>query len=96
MVVIPQLIDFSAPIVQRPLTRNRLIILGPAAANKRRLTKLLGQSVLNITQRVASRVGRVYARVAEPPERGEPLLPGDDCLEEVEQVVMLGGLGALR
>lgn len=84
MMVVPDLIDLRAATIHGPFTCFRFVVLGSTASDERPLAELIGQSVLEVRQRVGRLVGWVDASIGEPLERGEFLLPGDDRLEEVE------------
>lgn len=95
VVVVPNLVQLGAAIVRRAPARLRLVEPGAAAAHKDRQAEFPGQRALHIGVRIRRVVGRSYSRIGQPAEGGESALPPDDCFEEVEEVLVLGCLGAL-
>lgn len=95
MVVVPHLVELRAAVVTRPLAGLCLVVLGTAAAEVGHDAVLAAQRGLNVGKRVGGPVGGVDVGGGEPAPGGEGLVVGDDGLEELEEVVVLAGLGSL-
>lgn len=92
VVVVPDLVELSAAVVERSLAGLGLVVLGAAAADEGDGAVSKGQGILDVGEGVGGGVGRADVGGGEPAPGGEDLVVGDDGLEELEEVVVLVGL----
>lgn len=92
MIVIPDFVELSAAVVERPLAGLGLVVLGATAADEGDGAVSKGQGILDVGEGVGGGVGRADVGGGEPAPGGEDLVVGDDGLEELEEVVVLVGL----
>jgi hypothetical protein len=95
VVVVPHFVQLRAAVVAGTFASLCLVVLGTATADVGDDAKLAGQRSLNVGKRVGGSVRRMDVGVGEPAPGGESFVVGDDGLVELEEVVILAGLGPL-
>lgn len=95
VVVVIDLAQLGAAVVERALAGVGLVVLGPAAADVGNGAVAMGQSGLDVGEGVGGCVGGADVGGREPAPGRQGLVVGDDGLVEVKKVVILASLGAL-
>lgn len=95
MVVVVDLAQLGASVVEGALAGLGLVVLGPAAADVGDGAVAAGEGGLDVGEGVGGLVGGADVGGGEPAPGREGLVVGDDGLVEVEEVVVLAGLGTL-
>lgn len=95
VVVVPDLVELGAAVVEGALSSLGLVVPRAAAADKGDVAEAVGQGGLDVRKRVRGGVGGPDIGRREPGPGGQCLEVGNRRLEELKEVCVLGCLGAL-